>query len=193
MLRDLTAVPNTFLSRSRIFAKFSQVFRKFFATFGARNDPKTVQNGAKMRNDAKRCENGSKRFIFVRFRLSFFKFQISIGQGLGTTVADRRSDRRGQPPFRGHPQPWPIEKKLVIIINQHRLTNLLTPLTYRYRQIEFQKSNQRSKLQNTNFWRKKDRTNLYHLRREFPPASFVLYRYSSRTSEFSEFKLSCRQ
>ena len=55
---------------------------------------------------------GPFRIVFGPFRTNLFlikKFQISIGQGWGTAVADRRSARRGQPPFRGQPQPWPIE------------------------------------------------------------------------------------
>ena len=37
-----------------------------------------------------------------------FQFQISIGQGWGTAVADCRSNHPGQRSFRGRPQPWPI-------------------------------------------------------------------------------------
>ena len=54
---------------SRIFPAVFLSFRKLFATFGARNGPKTIRNGPKQRKTARKlCEKVRKRCKTMRKR-----------------------------------------------------------------------------------------------------------------------------
>ena len=64
IIKECKQVIRKFLQNFReVFASSRRTSRKLFATFGARNGPKTIWNDPKRcENNAKRCENHAKQY-----------------------------------------------------------------------------------------------------------------------------------